>query len=463
MTALNPQPRAAGGRSRIVICGGGVGAIEALLGLRSLLGLAVQIDLIAPNHRFVYEPLAVAEPFGLARTRRFEIASVAAEYGARLHVASLEAVEPERRWIAIGGDTRLAYDRLIVAVGARRCAWLPGALAFSGAADVAPFRELLAALVRGELKRLAFAVPPGPGWALPTYELALLTASLIAERHMTEIELVVATPESEPMATFGPAASRALRDVLADRGIRLHAGHVAQSVQAGSLLLASGEVLGVDQVVALPRLEGPRVTGLPADELGFIEIDDHAQVVGLADVYAAGDATAFPVKQGGITTQHSDAAVEAIAASLHAGSAPSALAPMLRGMLLTGVAPTYLRAALIDQRPSFAQLAADPLWWPPTKIAGRYLGPYLAQTAPDVVPTPAAGSDPGGEDPRDPLASHEEARELALTFARADANGQDYQSALRWLEVVEALDGRLPPGYPEKRAQWRRQVALTSP
>jgi hypothetical protein len=35
-----------------------------------------------------------------------------------------------------------------------------------------------------------------------------------------------------------------------------------------------------------------------------------------------------------------------------------------------------------------AQLDTEPLWWPPAKIAGRYLGPFLAshlhfaQTAP---------------------------------------------------------------------------------
>jgi NADH dehydrogenase FAD-containing subunit len=51
-------------RMRVAICGGGVAAIEALLGLRALLGLAPHVELIAPNRRFVYEPLAVAEPFG---------------------------------------------------------------------------------------------------------------------------------------------------------------------------------------------------------------------------------------------------------------------------------------------------------------------------------------------------------------------------------------------------------------
>src|ERR1700687_4474657 len=119
--------------TRVAICGGGVAAIEALLGLRALLGLAPHVDLIAPNRRFVYQPLAVAEPFGLAQTRLFDLAAVAAEHGAQLHVTSLEAVEPDKRRIALSGGAALLYDSLIVAVGARRGAWLPGALPFTGA------------------------------------------------------------------------------------------------------------------------------------------------------------------------------------------------------------------------------------------------------------------------------------------------------------------------------------------
>jgi len=457
MIAPNQELPGVSGRSSIAICGGGVGAIEALLAVRALLGLAAHVDLVAPNRRFVYEPLAVAEPFGLARTRGFDLATVAAEYGAQLHVASLEAVEGNEHRIAISGGTRLPYDRLIVAVGARRCSWLPGALQFTGAADVASFSALLAQLERGELMRLAFAAPSGAGWTLPVYELALLTASRVADRHMTEIELAIVTPEREPLESFGPAASRAMRGVLSDRGIRLHVDDTAERIDPNRLALASGATIAVDRVVALPRLEGPRLTGLPADQAGFIRIDEHARVIELDDVYAAGDATDYPVKQGGITTQQVDAAVEAIAASLGVGTNPSAFQPVLRGMLLTGVAPTYLRAAVGDQPEGEGELAAEPLWWPPTKIAGRYLGPYLAHAA-DEGAIAQPERDATGADPTETQAGHREARELALTFALADANSDDYESALRWLEVVEQLDGVLPAGYAEKRAQWRQRV-----
>ena len=460
MTALPRQgPRRVRRPRRVVaICGGGVAAIEALLGLRALLGLPPHVDLIAPNRRFVYQPLAVAEPFGLTQTRLFEIAAVAAEHGAQLHVASLEAVEPDKRRIALSGGATLLYDSLIVAVGARRRAWLPGALPFTGAADVKSFRELLGQLERCDLSRVAFAAPAGISWTLPAYELALLTASWVADRHLTGIELAIVTPEIEPLAVFGPAASRALRDLLADRGIRLHVNAIARDVTPGGLRLASGRTLEVEQVVALPKLEGPRVPGLPADDSGFIPIDDYARVVGLDDVYAAGDGTAFPIKQGGIATQQADAAVETIAERLGAGVKPSAFQPLLRGMLLTGIAPTYLRARVAGKFADPGELAANPLWWPPTKIAGRYLGPYLAGTARRGEGTSLEERTVSSDDPREVQAGHREARELALTFALADANCEDYRSALRWLEVVEQLDGVLPPGYAERRAQWRERA-----
>lgn len=75
-------------------------------------------------------------------------------------------------------------------------------------------------------------------------------------------------------------------------------------------------------------------------------MDEPCQVAGLKGVYAAGDGTAFRVKQGGIATQQADAAAEVIAARMGAAVTPSPVRLMLRGMLLTGIAPAYLRAQI---------------------------------------------------------------------------------------------------------------------
>ncbi len=102
---------------------------------------------------------------------------------------------------------------------------------------------------------------------------------------------------------------------------------------------------------------------------------------GLADVYAAGDITDFPVKQGGLATQQADAVAEAIAARAGADVTPRPFEPVLRGLVLTGETPRYLRAELKRGLGGRSAVDDEPLWWPAGKIAGLYLGPYLAEHA----------------------------------------------------------------------------------
>src|SRR5688572_32409707 len=116
-------------------------------------------------------------------------------------------------------------------------------------------------------------------------------------------------------------------------------------------------------------------------------------VAGVGGVYAVGDATAFLIKQGGLATQQADAAAEAIVTAAGAAQQPAPFRPVLRGLLLTGGAPLYLRAELSAAgdviRARGSALAAPrgetstrALWWPPAKVADRYLGPHLATARP---------------------------------------------------------------------------------
>jgi sulfide:quinone oxidoreductase len=77
----------------------------------------------------------------------------------------------------------------------------------------------------------------------------------------------------------------------------------------GRLVLHPGErTLDAERVVALPRAVGPGLPGLPANARGFIPTDLHGRVPDVDAVWAAGDAIAFPVKQGGLASQQADAA-----------------------------------------------------------------------------------------------------------------------------------------------------------
>lgn len=372
----------------VLIAGGGVAALEAGLALQEITRGALRISLIAPNRHFEYTPLSVAEPFGLGRAHRFELAELLADRGVETIVDSLAAVEPGRRRVRTAAGLTLPYSALLIATGARRRGALPGAITFSGPRTASDLRRLLADAEAGLVRRLAFAVPPGVTWSMPAYELALMSAAELAEKE-GEVEIAIITPEPRPVDAFGARASAAVAEMMELRGIGFRSAR-ALRVEAGELLLEEGSPVAADAVVALPRLLAPEIAGLPTEESGFVPVDEHCQVAGLPGVYAAGDATDFPLKQGGIAAQQADAAAEAIAAELGFEVEPAPFRPVLRGLLLTGRAPRYLRAEVLSGRAARSRAEEEAIWWPPAKIAGRRLGPFLALHGAPGGPPPDA-------------------------------------------------------------------------
>ena len=162
----------------------------------------------------------------------------------------------------------------------------------------------------------------------------------MAERGLRKVQLQLVTHESEPLELFGPRASAAVRQLLEERNVALLTDRVSLEAHHGELHTAPGPPLETDAVVSLPGLAGPALEGLPFDHDGFVPVDLHAGVQGLEDVYAAGDATTCPIKQGGVAAQQADAAAEAIAARVGAGVDPQPFRPVLRGLLSDGRPPS---------------------------------------------------------------------------------------------------------------------------
>ena len=203
-----------------------------------------------------------------------------------------------------------------------------------------------------------------------------MTARELARSHVDGVELRLLTPEDGPLALFGDRLSEGVGRLLEAAGIdSLHASF-AKLDEGGLMYGAIGEA-STDYVVTLPLLSGPGLAGVPATEVhGFIPVNEYGQVTGLEDVYAAGDAIDFPVKQGGLAAQQADSVAEHVAARYGADVEPAPLRPTLRGMLFSGGEPLYMRSNVPGADPDVPG-AWYPLWWPPTKVAGRYLGPYL--------------------------------------------------------------------------------------
>jgi sulfide:quinone oxidoreductase len=187
----------------------------------------------------------------------------------------------------------------------------------------------------------------------------------------------VVTPEDLPLGLFGVRAGEQVRALLAERGIEIITGAHPVKFEGDLLRIAPGDPIEADAVISAPRIEGRRIAGIPHDPAGFIGVDDHGQAIGMERIYAAGDVTAFPVKQGGIATQEADAVAEAIAADLGAEVAPRPFDPILRATLWTGERPQFLYGRLVGGHGDTSVFSEHALWEHEGKIVGRYLAPFL--------------------------------------------------------------------------------------
>jgi sulfide:quinone oxidoreductase len=412
----------------IVIAGGGIAGLEALIALHGHLGSTARIELLEGNTDLVERQRAVAEPFGGAPARRFDLVRIAADHGAHLRPDRLASVDTEARRVrTVRGDT-LDYDALLIAVGATPDMAIPGALTFSGPRDVGAFSALLADLDAGRVQRVAFAVPGSVTWTLPLYELALMTGEHVRSRGLEDVGLMLVTPEHSPLEAFGARIASHIRSLLVERDIAVCTHSVPLRAGPGGLIVAHREPVQAQRIVSLPRLVGPWIGGMPHDGEGFLPTDEDGAVLGTDAVWAAGDGTAFPLKQGGLAAQQAAAAASAIARALGADVPPEPFRPVLRGMLLDPAGPRFLDSSRGD-------VPTTPLWWPPTKVAAPHLSEYLSPHAPDM-PAGSEGIDVG---------------ELLLGLAERHATVGEDALALRCLDAAAQVRGALPPAAAARR------------
>jgi sulfide:quinone oxidoreductase len=369
MTRRNP-------RHDVVVAGGGVAALELVLALNDLAAERVSITIVAPEVDFIYRPPSSADPSLLGYVERYPLRRLADDLGARLVPDALARVSMDRHAVVTSSADVLPYDRLVLAVGARPYSAFRHAITLGVEDTTAALTRLVSDLDRGDVRRVAFVVPSGASWTLPLYELAIMTARHGWALGIDDMQYWFVTPESEPLAICGARASRAVHAMLEPEGITF-IGSTHAEVREGAVLLDRGrERLEADRIVCLPLLDGPAIPGVRTDSSGFIPVDADGRLADAPDVYAVGDATAFPIKQGGLACQQADAVAESIAAAAGAPVEPTPFRPVLRGKLMTGGRDRFLRRRLAGDQDA-GDASEQPLWWPPGKIAGRYLTPYL--------------------------------------------------------------------------------------
>jgi sulfide:quinone oxidoreductase len=331
-------------RETVLVAGAGVAGLEAGLALRDLAGDRVEVSLHDPGKEFAYRPFGVGEPYGTTRAFRYDLRTLSELCGAPLHPGAIAAVDPERRVAISREGERFTYDRLIVATGARVLWAVPGAVTFWGVADEGQVGDLIADLRSGRLRRLVLTMPAERGWYVPLYELAVLVATVLGKAGDHRARITVVTPEAAPLGIFGARAAEQTRALLAEQRVDLITGARPLEFAAGRLRIDSREDVEADAVITLPRLEGRKISGIPHDAEGFVAVDERGAVIGLERVYAVGDVSSLPFKQGAFATQQADAVAEEIAARVGVEIEPPAAGPGMRAVLWTGQGPRYFAA-----------------------------------------------------------------------------------------------------------------------
>jgi len=273
----------------------------------------------------------------------------------------LVAVDTPGRRLQTEGGGEISYDALLLAVGAGQASPYEHAKVFTDRDGGDTFRGILHDLALGEVSSVAFVLSNWPVWPLPLYELALMTAER-ASKISRPVQLTFITPEGRPLKAFGQAAGDVITRLFVQAGIELHTGVLAQVPRAQ--LVTFGETqLEAQRIVTLPKVTGPALRGIAAGPGWFVPIDEHC-VVHDSDgrVFAAGDATDFVVKHGGIGAQQADTAAAGIAHLAGIGERPPALAPVIRSTLLTGDRPLYLCARVVNGLGWRSEVYEEPPW-----------------------------------------------------------------------------------------------------
>jgi sulfide:quinone oxidoreductase len=338
---------------RVLIAGGGVAGLETLMALRGLAGDLVALTLIAPKDEFVYSPLTVERPFSVGRMRSVGLSRMAQDAGAAFVAARAEDVDTDARIVGLSSGERVGYDALVLAVGAEAIPPLDHAMTWDDRSHSDMVGGLLRDVEEGYTKRMAVVIPPGPGWALRGYELALVI-SQHAYDMSADLELTIVEPDPPLLTLAGDRAVQLVSKEFERARIAVVSANEVSVEREPRLTLVmhpSRQKLAVDRVLAIPMLRGRTIKGVPAHHDGLIDVDARCRVKGLDRVWAVGDCTSLPLKSGGLSAEQADVAAQDIAAlsgaAVEARSFDSGLVEEFLGL----PAPRYLEQRLATEEP----------------------------------------------------------------------------------------------------------------
>jgi sulfide:quinone oxidoreductase len=223
----------------------------------------------------------------------------------RTVTGSVHHIDPATRTVTLADSTLISFDALVIATGARNAVdKVPGlrsAVDHATAvhyysADAAADAHVALQNFRGG--KLVFLVTSAPfRCPVAPYEGALLAADLLRDNGSRETtQIVVYSPEKQPMSSAGPYAGQELITMLAANDIAFHGEHDVERVDADqrSVEFQDGTTVDFDLLVFIPPHE-PSVT---IDDSGWISVDMTTMQTEHPGIFAIGDVTAVTSPSG---------------------------------------------------------------------------------------------------------------------------------------------------------------------
>ncbi len=306
-------------RHRVVIVGGGFGGLAAV---QALAGADVDVTLIDRRNHHLFQPLLyqvataslatseIAWPLRFIVRRRPEVTTL---------LATVTGVDTEGKAVLVEDGTRVPYDSLIIATGARHAyfghddwaEFAPGLKTLEDATTIR--RKLLLAFEAAErepdpAKRAALltfviigAGPTGVELAGAIIELARVTLrGQFRSIAPDAARVVLIEGGRRVLPAFKPELSDYALKSLRDLGVQVELVEMVKSVDAegvvyGGTRLEAGTIIWAAGVAASPAA---RWLGVEPDRAGRVKVEPDLTVPGHPEIFVIGDTATITTPDG---------------------------------------------------------------------------------------------------------------------------------------------------------------------
>ena len=296
-------------REKVIVLGSNFAGLTAALAVKQELHGDVDVLVVSPSDRFLFNPSLIWLPFGKRNPQdiTFSLEPTFERYGVDYVNEPATTIDPDGKRVQVASGAWYDYDYLIVATGYRNdLDVVPGLR--DNAVTITTLAEAVRAGERWRRFRehpgdVVVAAAQGAGCFGAAYEFLFNVSYRLRRAGLKrQVKLTYVTAEPE-LGHFGigglPHGEALLRLFARKEHIETRLGVALDHVAEDALVLADGTELPSRYTMVIPPFLGQQVVaGTPAlmpDEKGYVPVRSTYQSEKYDDVYVVGIAAKVPV------------------------------------------------------------------------------------------------------------------------------------------------------------------------